>query len=126
MQCSVGCGLGYALREVRCMLSGRKLLKEFHCFKIRKPIKMRRCQNRLGCKWKVGPWKQVSVYCFISKLCYCCILYPISNRQQMAIPEKRSISDACTRIIEHTEYETTKQNVQYKNTTMKSTPMVSN
>lgn len=58
-KCSVGCGMGYALREVRCMLSGRRLLREPYCFKARKPVKMRRCQNKSGCKWKVGPWKQV-------------------------------------------------------------------
>lgn len=58
-KCSVGCGQGYAMRDVRCML-GREMVNETNCIKIPKPIKTRHCESSSECKWKTGLWKNVS------------------------------------------------------------------
>lgn len=59
LQCSVGCGQGYASREVKCM-SGKEILVDQKCSKLVKPIKTRHCSGKTECKWKPDEWKSVS------------------------------------------------------------------
>lgn len=58
-QCSVGCGQGYASREVKCLINGQ-VVNDVRCRGSPKPIKTRHCETTTECKWKVGPWKAVS------------------------------------------------------------------
>lgn len=57
-QCSVGCGHGYASREVKCM-SGKEILVDQKCSKLVKPIKTKHCDGKTECKWKPEEWKSV-------------------------------------------------------------------
>lgn len=59
LQCSVGCGQGYASREVKCM-SGKEILVDQKCSKLVKPIKTRHCAGKTECKWKPDEWKSVT------------------------------------------------------------------
>lgn len=58
LQCSVGCGQGYASREVKCM-SGKEILVDQKCSKLVKPIKTKHCAGKTECKWKPDEWKSV-------------------------------------------------------------------
>ena len=65
-QCSVGCGQGYSIRNVKCKL-GIKVVPDAAC-KTSKPIKSRQCVEKMFCEWRPELWRHV-----------CCLIYFILN-----------------------------------------------
>ncbi|KAG4076388.1 hypothetical protein HA402_005831 [Bradysia odoriphaga] len=93
--CSVGCGHGYASREVKCM-SGKEILVDQKCSKLVKPIKTKHCDGKTECKWKPEDWKSCTCAGYTKRrvLCYDTRL----NKQSYSCAdhEKPPTKKACT------------------------------
>ncbi|KAJ6633267.1 A disintegrin and metalloproteinase with thrombospondin motifs 9 [Pseudolycoriella hygida] len=94
-RCSVGCGQGYASREVKCM-SGKEILVDQKCNKLVKPIKTKHCSGKTECKWKPDEWKSCTCAGYTKRrvLCYDTRLNKQSN--SCADQEKPPTKKPCT------------------------------
>lgn len=56
IQCSSGCGTGYALRNVTCSNGHDEAANSSVCTEPR-PTNYRQCENKSHCRWRYGKWK---------------------------------------------------------------------